>query len=293
MSEERHPEGKTLLEKELQIISEWEIEQNDMWFWEKIMRLPFALLDKITPKKVHEYLGKILDEVGSYIQYGGDYLISEKTLLKKLAERSTPPVNQPFTIADVGQLPIETMNTFAQELIQSRKSYATLHGATTGIGGIFTLAIDIPTILGMSLKILQEMAITYGYQPSDKKERIFIVKCLQFASSDMIGKKALLKDLSHYHVGNQERESISQLNGWREVIETYRDHYGWKKLFQLVPILGIIFGAFINRSTIEEVAEVGHMLYRKRRVLEKLAAITPDSDDPQQLGGDTTPQISS
>lgn len=283
----RNPNQRALLEKELKVIAEWEKEQHQLWFWEKIARLPFALLDKMTPRKVHEYLGKILDEVGSYIQYGGEYLINEKKILQKLSIQANQLADQPLQLTDVRDLPIQTMNDFAKSLMKSRKGFATVQGATTGIGGVFSLAIDIPTMLGLSLKVLQEMAITYGYHPHDKKERIFIVKCLQFASSDAVGKKAILKQLSHYHKGNPERESISELNGWREVIATYRDSYGWKKLFQLVPILGIVFGAFINRSAIEEVAETGHMLYRKRRVLEKLEMLsaTEDLDYPPESDG--------
>ena len=49
-----------------------------------------------------------------------------------------------------------------------------------------------------------------------------------------------------------------------------RDHFGWKKLFQMIPIAGIIFGAFINRSSIGDVAETGMMLYRKRRIIERI-----------------------
>jgi len=43
-----------------------------------------------------------------------------------------------------------------------------------------------------------------------------------------------------------------------------------KKLFQMVPIAGMIFGAFINRSSIVDVAETGMMLYRKRRIVEPI-----------------------
>lgn len=39
-----------------------------------------------------------------------------------------------------------------------------------------------------------------------------------------------------------------------------------KKLFQMIPVAGMIFGAFINKSMIEDIAEAGMMLYRKRRV---------------------------
>ncbi|WP_089968227.1 EcsC family protein [Lihuaxuella thermophila] len=261
-------ENKEFLLSELEKIHQWEEEQKDLWFWEKIGRIPFAVLDKITPNIVHEVLGKILDEIGGYIQTGGQYLISEENILTQLSVANAS--SDPLSLEDVASLPLQTMDRVAAKLKDSRTQFATMQGATTGFGGIFTLAIDIPALLGLSLKVLQEMALTYGYDPKEKNERIFVVKCLQFASSDFVGKQAILKDLSQFHTKNGERESISRLQGWREVIATYRDNYGWKKLFQLVPVIGILFGAWINRSTIEEVAEAGMMLYRKRRILDKL-----------------------
>jgi hypothetical protein len=117
------------------------------------------------------------------------------------------------------------------------------------------------------------MAMIYGYQPKEKSERIFIVKCLQFASADYVGKQSILKQLAETGSEKSQREAISEFQGWREVIATYRDHFGWKKLFQIVPVIGILFGAFINRSTVEEVAEAGMMLYRKRRIMDKLKTL--------------------
>ena len=45
------------------------------------------------------------------------------------------------------------------------------------LAGIFTLTIDIPLLLGLQLKTLQDIAICYGYDPNVKEERLFIVKC--------------------------------------------------------------------------------------------------------------------
>jgi hypothetical protein len=268
-------ENQEMLLEALKEIEKWEQDQKDLWFWEKLGRIPFTLLDRITPNIVHEWLGKILDELGGYIQTGGQYLISEKEILTQLAKEAQLRPDY-LTLDKVPALPLHTMDKVAEELKESRKQFATMQGATTGFGGVFTLAIDIPALLGLSLKVLQEMALSYGYNPKDKHERIFIVKCLQFASSDFVGKQAIIKELASAETA-QVGESISKLEGWREVIYTYRDNYGWKKLFQLVPVVGIIFGAYINRSTIDEVSEAGQMLYRKRRVLEKLARM--DSDD--------------
>ncbi|WP_223587608.1 EcsC family protein [Neobacillus bataviensis] len=263
-------ETTDFLKSELKKIEDWENEQKDLWFWEKIGRLPFKLLDKITPKFIQEKIGLAIDELGNYIQTGGQYLLKEESILKKFSPKEPLPGHELLRIEDLNQVPIGKMDEVADEIKNSRTKFATIQGATTGIGGLFTLAIDVPVLLGLSLKVLQEMAICYGFDPKEKSERIFIVKCLQFSSSDIVGKKAILEELSSFQQENRNNQMISQLQGWREVVTTYRDNFGWKKLFQMIPIAGMIFGAFINRSSIGDVAEAGQMLFRKRRILERI-----------------------
>jgi hypothetical protein len=263
-------ESADYLKDELNKIEAWEKEQKDLWFWEKIGRLPFMLLDKLTPKFIQDKIGLAIDELGSYIQTGGQYLVNEETILKKFTTEGSQWTPDEIREQLREQVPISKMDEAAENLRSSRTKMAAIQGATTGIGGLFTLAIDIPALLGLSLKVLQEIALCYGYDPKEKSERIFIVKCLQFTSSDIVGKKAILEDLASFHSGSENSQVVSQLQGWREVVTTYRDSFGWKKLFQMVPIAGIIFGALINRSSMSDVAEAGKMLYRKRRIQERL-----------------------
>lgn len=262
-------ETKDQLQYYLQEIEAWEKDQKGLFFWEKLGRLPFKLLDKITPNFIQEKLSVLVAELGNYIQTGGKYLVNEKAVLKNI--QKTSEVHRIESIEDIGQLPIDDMIDISEKLQKNRAKFATIQGATTGVGGIFTLVVDIPVVLGTALKTLQEIAIIHGYDPNDKNERIFIVKCLQFASSDIVGKEAILKELSTMHEDKpSSKEMISQLKGWQEVFFTYRDSFGWKKFFQMVPIAGIIFGAFANKSMINDIAETGTMLYRKRRIYEKL-----------------------
>ncbi|MEH6941472.1 EcsC family protein [Bacillus sp. JJ722] len=265
-------ENKETLTEALQFVEKWEKDQKGLWFWERLGRLPFKLLDKLTPAFIQNKMGVLLDEIGGYIQNGGRYLTQEKTLLKNIKnDNPSLPIE---TIDDIKHVPIQQMISTSEALKNDRSKLATVQGASTGFGGIFTLAIDIPVILGLSLKTLQEIAIIHGYDPNKKEERIFIIKCLQFASADIVGKEAILNELSTAHQRNtKSQEMISQLQGWREVVYTYRDQFGWKKLFQMVPIAGMIFGAFTNRSMIQDISDTGMMLYRKRRILEKLERV--------------------
>jgi hypothetical protein len=262
-------ETKEQLLIQLKEIEKWEDDQKGLFFWEKIGRIPFKLLDKLTPAFVQKKIGVMLDELGSFIQSGGKYLTQKNGILKKV--QLLVPDETVNTINDVKKVPLKVMNLVSGDLRTNRGNVATVQGATTGFGGIFTLAADIPVLLGLSLKTLQEIAIAYGYDPEDKEERIFIVKCLQFASADIVGKQAILNELSGYYNRSMEpAEMMSKLQGWREVVYTYRDHFGLKKLLQMVPVAGMLFGAYTNRSMVKDIAETGIMLYQKRRILERL-----------------------
>ncbi|MGA9226032.1 MAG: EcsC family protein, partial [Mesobacillus sp.] len=64
-------ETREQLLSELNVIEKWEKDQKGLWFWEKLTRLPFKMLDRFTPKFIQEKVGSLLDELGSFIQNGG------------------------------------------------------------------------------------------------------------------------------------------------------------------------------------------------------------------------------
>ena len=263
-------DSKDWLIEELKKVENWENDQSGLWFWEKLGRLPFKLIDKLTPAFIQKKIGVILDELGQYVQNGGNYLSSVSSLSTYYPDLAN------HTLEEAAKLPLSTMDQAVEKLTGNRKKLATIQGASTGIGGIFTLTIDIPLLLGLQLKTLQDIAICYGYDPKDKKERLFIVKCLQFVSADIVGKQSILKQISRFDQKDDtaKREVLSEMQGWREVVFSYRDQIGWKKLFQMIPIAGLVFCAFINRSAVNDIAEAGKMLYRKRRIIERLALIS-------------------
>ncbi|PKQ90072.1 EcsC family protein [Paenibacillus sp. BGI2013] len=279
-------DSRETLDKELEQILKWEKQQKDLFIWDKIGRLPFAMLDKVMPKALKQKIGDSLNDVGQYVQNGGKFLVQKKKVAKLLqeeAERSgysmmdtTYRLEQDAEaegtakIHSVENLPLKVLDQVADNITDSRTKFAAAQGAATGFGGIVTIAADIPMVMGLSLKVLQEMALCYGYDPDEPLERIFIVKCLQFSSADIVGKKAIIEELAAYDDPDKPIEVVSQMQGWREVFNSYSESFGWKKLFQLVPIAGMVFGSVSNKNTIRDVAEAGKMLYKKRLILQRL-----------------------
>ncbi|SFS38251.1 EcsC protein family protein [Paenibacillus sp. 453mf] len=306
------------LKNQLADIEKWEKEQKDIFFWEKLGRLPFVMLDKMTPKIIRDKLGDVLNEMGTFIQNGGKFLVNKKTVLRRIdkilqgegQESSANEVKKgsvktlfkqlstaassvtasvtgkgrqqevadndeanSISLEQVSHLPVLLMDQVADDIISERVKFAAASGAATGVGGFITMAADMTLVLGNSLKTLQEIAICYGYDPNDPMERVFVLKCLQFASADIVGKKAILTELATFDEEHTNAEVISQIQGWREVVNTYRDSLGWKQLFQMIPIAGIVFGSISNKGTLSDVSEAGKMLYKKRRLLQRLAEL--------------------
>lgn len=279
-------DSRETLDKELEQILKWEKQQKDLFIWDKIGRLPFAMLDKVMPKALKQKIGDSLNDVGQYVQNGGKFLVQKKKVAKLLQEEAeksgysmmdtTYRLEQDAEaegtakIHSVENLPLQVLDRVADNITDSRTKFAAAQGAATGFGGIVTIAADIPMVMGLSLKVLQEMALCYGYDPDEPLERIFIVKCLQFSSADIVGKKAIIEELAAYDDPDKPIEVVSQMQGWREVFNSYSESFGWKKLFQLVPIAGMVFGSVSNKNTIRDVAEAGKMLYKKRLILQRL-----------------------
>ena len=108
-------ESTDFLKEELKKIEAWENEQKDLWFWEKIGRLPFLLLDKITPKFIQEKIGLAIDELGSYIQTGGKYLVNEETILKKFVPDDLEWTPDEIRDALREQIPLSKMDEVAND----------------------------------------------------------------------------------------------------------------------------------------------------------------------------------
>ena len=81
-------ESKEQLQHYLIEIEEWEKDQKGLFFWEKLGRIPFKILDKLTPSFIQAKVGELVNELGTYIQTGGKYLVSEQAMLKRIRKAS-------------------------------------------------------------------------------------------------------------------------------------------------------------------------------------------------------------
>ena len=147
-----------------------------------------------------------------------------------------------------------------KERMEFYRKAATIEGAGTGAGGIFLGLADFPLLLSIKMKFLSECSAIHGYDPKQYEERLFLLYVFQLAFSSDSHKKHVLDIIENWDV---EKEKLKGLD-WRTFQQEYRDYIDFVKLFQLIPGVGAVVGAYANYQLLDQLGEVAKYAYRIR-----------------------------
>jgi len=138
------------------------------------------------------------------------------------------------------------------------KKIAAAEGAGTGAGGILLGLADFPLLLGIKIKFLFDAATMYGFDTSNKEERLFILHVFQLAFSSDDHRKEIWKVIETW-----DTEEENHMD-WEKFQTEYRDYIDLAKMLQLVPIIGAPVGAYANYQLLQRLGEVTMNCYRMR-----------------------------
>lgn len=162
------------------------------------------------------------------------------------------------------RLPLELSLFDRDELLKEKLSTfrktAVIEGAGTGAGGILLGLADFPLLLSIKMKFLFEAAAIYGFDTDDYEERLFILHIFLLAFSSEEKRKDALYIIENWE---QQKHVIADMD-WREFQQEYRDHIDLVKMFQLLPGIGAVVGAFANYKLLDQLGETAMNSYRLR-----------------------------
>ncbi|WRP08022.1 EcsC family protein [Rossellomorea aquimaris] len=162
------------------------------------------------------------------------------------------------------QVPVEPSLKEREALMKERMEFyrkaATIEGAGTGAGGIFLGLADFPLLLSIKMKFLSECSAIHGYDTKQYEERLFLLYVFQLAFSSDSHKKHVLEIIENWDL---EKEKLKDLD-WRTFQQEYRDYIDFVKLFQLIPGVGAVVGAYANYQLLDQLGEVAKFAYRIR-----------------------------
>jgi hypothetical protein len=221
--------------------------------WAKGLQQKF---DGIIPRKVHQSIAYALEKgIKGFLQ--GLNLIHRERISKYLKK----------------ELSLHDLSEEAEKIVRNYKRLATVEGAGTGFGGIISSAIDFPALLSIKLKLLQELAILFGYRLENFEERVYILKIFQLQFSGKSCKQKLWQEVKNWEMQQEynEWESWEDFN-WEEFYMEYKQSIEIKKLFQIIPGFGAIVGAWANYSFLDDLGETAILCYQLRKIQEKYGA---------------------
>ncbi|MFI8576521.1 EcsC family protein [Rossellomorea aquimaris] len=155
---------------------------------------------------------------------------------------------------------LKAREALMKERMEFYRKAATIEGAGTGAGGIFLGLADFPLLLSIKMKFLSECSAIHGYDTKQYEERLFLLYVFQLAFSSDSHKKHVLDLIENWDV---EKEKLKELD-WRTFQQEYRDYIDFVKLFQLIPGVGAVVGAYANYQLLDQLGEVAKYAYRIR-----------------------------
>jgi len=224
--------------------------QQELYFWKQKITKRSGIFNRtskrvqikingLIPEKVHQVMTESIKNMVKATLVGSD--IATKKGLRK-------------------ELNLSEQDRLLKEKLASFKKVAGIEGAGTGAGGIFLGLADFPLLLSIKMKFLYEAAAVYGFDTDDIEERLFILHIFLLAFSSEEKRKETLEIIENW---DHRKQLIVEMD-WREFQQEYRDYIDLVKMFQMIPGIGAVVGAFANYNLLDKLGETAMNSYRMR-----------------------------
>jgi hypothetical protein len=178
--------------------------------------------------------------------------------------------------SDIHELELSDVDRKVGRLAAKYKSLAFAEGASAGVLGLLGTAIDIPSLVAIALRAVNEYAAYYGFDPSIEDEKAFILMLLSVASAPTVDERqramAELTELSVMIAAGGTREESRRLLSMQmvtKVANVLGGRLARAKTAQAVPVVGAGVAAAFNAWFLGTLTETAFHLYRERFLIEK------------------------
>jgi len=228
--------------------------------------------ETVVPQGIQDGIGQAVESALNGLSIAANYTIDQNKIKARVS-------------ADFSHIndEIKARDEAAKHYWNYHLSYASLEGGTLGAGGLTTLVLDIPALFSLSLRLIQEIAVCYGYDIDTEEEKEYIMQILRVGSTcDVKAKmefiicmkqieelliKVTWKKMSASLV-KQEISKLSLLAALRTFAKSLGIQITKRKALQMIPMVGAIVGASFNYAFMNDVGKAAHMSYRRRKIFE-------------------------
>lgn len=224
------------------------------------------VLSYVVPESVLRQAEGLLLQGLSALQRVSTWLQTEEVILQEANK-------QGLTVQSVEELrafPLEQLDAFSRSMITPHAIIAAVEGGGLGLGGGMLAMVDMPLLLTVNFRLIQQIGAAYGFPISGEAYRPLVLTLLNAAVSgsrqateEAVREVSVAAALLASGVSYRGRQPAGVLKEQsrhlpREVVK----HLVRKKAAQWIPVMGALVGAGVNYWFTHEVAHTAGMLFR-------------------------------
>lgn len=205
-------------------------------------------LNSYIPEKIHKAITKAIKEMIRGVLFGLKFTAGKKGSIESL----------------------EITEAAIKEKIKWYKNTAAAEGGVTGAGGFLLAAADFPILIGIKMKMLFDIAKSYGFDVKDYKERLYILHIFQLTFSSQEQRKIVYRQMTDWKTKAAHLPADINEFDWRNFQQEYRDYIDLAKMAQLVPVIGAAVGVVVNYRLLKSLGGIAINAYRMRLFEEEI-----------------------
>jgi hypothetical protein len=262
-------------------ISEWEkklfnYEPNDFQLtYEKYLERSFSLLPETVQKQFFSLVDTWLFHLHGMIQ-GSQLQMDAKERILSSGRVFIPNLEN---ISDLKNLDINQLQYIAEQHIARHRLYSLAQGGLAGTGSSLLLGMDIPAMAVINLRVVQLIAMTYGYEVNTPYEMMTSLKVFHIGTLPpriqkegwiMLKEELEKYENPYFYEGTEEISNITWLEQpLQQVFKAMVIALFRRKMIQGMPLVSIAIGAGANYQLTRKVTELAHKYYQYRYLKEK------------------------
>ena len=268
------------LSKAKQDIDQWEHEGpswlaqvGDFILWPATKAAEYLI-----PDGVQDAVGKAIEAFLLGISNLSDLTINQSEACERVAAARAAFGEKPDMWQDLA-----AADQAAQHYWNWNLGYAAAEGGAAGAAGIFGLAADIPALFTLVIRLIQQISVCYGYDPTKPEERDYVIHILRTGAAGDVKAKLealmFLKQLEQIllkvswkkmsaEFAAKQISQLSLLAAARQFAKSLGINLTKRKALQMVPIIGAIVGASFNATFANDIGRTAFMSYRRRWIAE-------------------------
>lgn len=219
---------------------------------------------------VGEKAEALVAKIAAALNDAAAWTVRRDAILKDYREHGHPVAD----LDAISALDLGEVRSVLKRLDLKYRVLSTVEGAATGAAGALAIAIDIPALVVLALRAINEYGTYFGCDVDRPAERYFSLMVLSVAATatDDARTKAF-EEISAAGKALSLGEPTPNLTADEGLIDRLAEALAVRlskgKLAQLIPIVGSVVGGGFNRAFLTEICHLAELLYAERWLVRK------------------------